>query len=256
MSDLAGGAAPAELQFDSVVRGSGEANVAKPSAACAACHRQIDDEYYDVNGVTACAACRVAVLSLAETPTGLGPLIKAGVFGLGAAIVGAIIYYALIALANIEIGIVAILIGYMVGLAIKKATGNRGGRRFQILAVVLVYLSIAMAYTPVVFKGAAEARAKQKQAAGNATPGQTADVSPRDDAGNVGSGTVALAFVMLFGLIAALPVMVVFGSMPSGLISGVIIFFGMQRAWAMTGAPSIKVSGPYRVGGTLTSASA
>jgi hypothetical protein len=256
MSDSSGGAASAGLQFDSVVRSGGDAHGAKSSAACAACHRPIDDEYYDVNGVTACAACRAAVLSLAETPTGAGPLIKAGLFGLGAAILGAVIYYAVIALANIEIGIVAILIGYLVGLAIKKATGSRGGRRFQILAVVLVYFSVAMAYTPLVFKGAAEASARQTQAAGTATASQATDVAKRDDAGDAGRGSVALALVMLFGLMAALPVMVMLGSMPSGLISAAIIFFGMQRAWAMTAAPSITVSGPYRVGGTLTSASA
>jgi hypothetical protein len=37
-------------------------------------------------------------------------------------------------------------------------------------------------------------------------------------------------------------------SLPSGLISAVIIFFGMSRAWSMTGAPVLNVFGPYTVG--------
>jgi hypothetical protein len=47
---------------------------------------------------------------------------------------------------------------------------------------------------------------------------------------------------------AALPVLVVIGSFPSGLISAFIIFIGMRQAWKMTSAPVLKVYGPYRVG--------
>jgi hypothetical protein len=255
MSDLAGGSASADLQFDNVVR-EGGGDVSKPSAACAACHRQIDDEYYDVNGVTACASCRVAALSLAEIPKGAGPLIKAGLFGFGAAVAGAIIYYAVIALAHLEIGIIAILIGYMVGYAMNKATGNRGGRRFQILAVVLVYISVAMAYSPLLFKGVAEARAEDTQRAGSVNAGQAIPDAPKDNARKTGSVNLVVALAVVAGLIAALPLIGVFGSMPSGLITAAIIFFGMQRAWRMTAAPRVNVSGPYRVGGSLTSAPA
>jgi hypothetical protein len=57
-----------------------------------------------------------------------------------------------------------------------------------------------------------------------------------------------LSFVFLAVLIAALPVIVVFGSFPSGLISAFIIFIGMRQAWRMTGAPLLQILGPYRVG--------
>jgi ABC-type uncharacterized transport system permease subunit len=42
-------------------------------------------------------------------------------------------------------------------------------------------------------------------------------------------------------------VLVVFGSLPGGLISGAIIAFGMQQAWRMTGVPTLTISGPYRI---------
>ena len=46
----------------------------------------------------------------------------------------------------------------------------------------------------------------------------------------------------------ALPVMMVLGSLPGGLISAAIIAFGMQQAWRMTGSPQIQISGPYTIG--------
>jgi ABC-type uncharacterized transport system permease subunit len=51
-------------------------------------------------------------------------------------------------------------------------------------------------------------------------------------------------------------VIIIFGSLPSGLISGAIIFFGMSQAWKMTGVPKLKILGPYRVGAASASASA
>ena len=67
-----------------------------------------------------CARCRDAVEAAAETPRDAGALITAGLFGVGAAVAGAVLYYAVMAIAHLEIGIVAILIGYMVGYAVRK----------------------------------------------------------------------------------------------------------------------------------------
>src|SRR2546430_14710007 len=109
------------------------------AVSCAGCQTSIATEYYDVNGQTCCGRCRIAVEAAAETPRGILPLVIAGVFGLAAGVVGAAIYYAVIAIAHLEIGIVAILIGYMVGYAVRKGARGRGGLRFQILAVVVTY---------------------------------------------------------------------------------------------------------------------
>jgi len=205
-----------ELQFDRVVSASAPSAPAdKLSVVCAACRTPIDTEYYDVNGHTFCNRCRVAVESGAETPRGIVPFVTAAIFGLGAGLVGAAIYYGVIAIAHLEIGLVAILIGYMVGYAVRKGARGRGGLRFQVLAVALTYASVAIAYTPIAVQ-------------------QMVDAQPN--------------FVLLSGFIAALPVLFVLGSLPSGLISAVIIFVGMRQAWRMTGAPRLQILGPYRVG--------
>src|SRR5712691_4213710 len=158
-----------ELQFDRVITES--TSSAPPSTLaviCAVCQTPIETEYFDVNRSVLCSRCRTVAESAAETPQGIVPLMTAGVYGLVAGVLGAGIYYAVIAIAHLEIGIVAILIGYMVGYAVRKGARGRGGRRFQVLAVALTYASVALAYTPIAVKQAIDERNAQK-ASGSTT---------------------------------------------------------------------------------------
>jgi hypothetical protein len=174
-------------------------------------------------------------------------MLIAGLFGLGAGIVGAIIYYAVIAILNLEIGIVAILIGYMVGYAIRRGAHGRGGRRFQVLAVALTYASIAMAYTPIAVTGALENKSANENVSATASAANT----PTPET-NKENGSLLIALAAGFALVAVLPLLVVFGSFPGGLISGVIIFFGLAQSWRMTGVPHLQIFGPYRVATATT----
>ena len=265
-----------ELQFDRVSTGTvPSAPPDKIAVICAACQTSIETTYFEVNGSILCRLCRGRAESAAEKPRGIVPFMIATIYGLGAGVVGAIIYYAVIAITNFEIGIVAILIGYMVGYAVRKGAGLRGSRRFQVLAVALTYLSIALAYAPLAFNQATDtaqsaqsardaraATATGNSAATDATetvpaatdaieivPVATAATETGPAAAEKISGRRALlSLVFLAAVIAALPVMAVFGSLPSGLISAFIIFIGMKQAWRMTGAPALQILGPYRVG--------
>ena len=241
-----------ELQFDRVISEStGSAPSNTLAVICAACQTPIETEYFDVNGNILCSRCRAAVESAAETPRGIMPFITAASFGLGAGVVGAAIYYAVIAIAHLEIGIVAILIGYMVGYGVRKGAGGHGGRRFQVLAVALTYASIALAYTPIAVKQAIDTNRtarKAPAAAGSSSPAATATDSSGAATKKPVVWRLLVALVFLSALTAALPVLVVLGSFPSGLISAFIIFIGMKQAWRMTGAPWLQILGPYRVG--------
>ena len=238
------------LQLDRVITESAaSASPDKPVVVCEFCQTSIDTEYYHVNGTMCCEGCRRRLESATETPRGFAPLVVAGAFGLGAGIVGAAIYYAVIAITHLEIGIVAILIGYMVGRAVRKGARGRGGLRFQILAVALTYLSVALAYTPLVIQEMRASRSKSQQASAStsdarrpteAATGAAPDTRPAPN--------LLLALAMLLAFILALPVLSVFGSLPTSLIGGVIIGFGMQQAWKMTAAPRLDFLGPYRVG--------
>ena len=142
------------LQFETAVTPdvSSEATVAR-GVTCAACGSTIPEQYFDVNGQPVCESCRDQIARQAETPRSWAVLARAGLFGVGAAIVGAVLYYAVIAITDLEIGLVAIAIGYMVGYAVHRGAGGRGGRRFQVLALVLTYWAVGLAYTPLAFQG-------------------------------------------------------------------------------------------------------
>ncbi|MEN3338141.1 MAG: hypothetical protein V7647_1817 [Acidobacteriota bacterium] len=222
----------ADLQFDTAVAGR-EGPVG--AVTCGLCQRIIQSEYYDVSGCSTCADCRGSMQALTETPGGVGPLLKAGAFGLGAGIMGAVIYYAVIAITGLEIGLVAILIGYMVGYAVRKGANGRGGRRFQVLALALTYTAIALAYTPILVKAVLQNRGPSHSAEASERPGPHPMSLPK-------------AVAVLAGLIAAVPIVVIVGGLPSSLISALIMFFGMRQAWKMTAVAMLEISGPYRVG--------
>jgi hypothetical protein len=230
------------LQFDTVKPANKLAGApAAGEVTCAACGCLIAQEYYDVNEQVVCGRCRGELARQAEVPKGAGVFGKAALFGLGAAIAGAILYYAVIAIANLEIGIVAIAIGYMVGFAVRKAADNRGGLRFQILAIVLTYWAVGLAYTPLVFAGSKEGDTQEVAA----SPVAGEAVALEKDAPAAAGFVFAVG--VLFAFTFALPVLVVAGSLPGGLISAAIIAFGMQQAWRMAGAPRLMITGPYRV---------
>ena len=264
-----------DLQFDRVETTTplGE-TPASPAVTCAVCGKSVDREYYHANGKPICDSCRQVVTAATATPRSVGKLVVAGVFGLGAAIAGAAIYYAVIAIANLEIGIVAILIGYMVGWAVRKGAGGGGGRRFQILAVVLTYWAVGLAYTPLAFKELSkdrkESSAKTLTSDSTATKGPTlaerlgdttvattatdsAKAASKEN-GDLSGRDVAIAFGGLILFAFVLPLLSVFGSMPLGLLSALIIFIGLRQAWQMTGKPELAISGPYKVGTGPTAA--
>jgi len=236
------------LQFDRAVIDSPASGApGRLAVTCTACHDSIEKEYYDVNGNVVCDRCRRIIESAAETPTGLMPLIAATLFGLGAGVVGAVIYFSVIAIAHLEIGIVAILIGYMVGYAVRKGARGHGGLRFQVIAVALTYLSVAFAYAPLVVKQAIDAERTAPPAA--SVQSEAARAGAKDNARRATSPPSLIRFLSATAFfILALPVLIVVNSLPSSLISALIIFIGMRQAWKMTAAPRIQVLGPYRVG--------
>jgi hypothetical protein len=172
--------------------------------------------------------------------------VKAIAFGFAAAVVGAIIYYAVMRYLNLEIGLVAILTGWMVGKAMSKATAGRGGRLLQVSAGLLTYVSVAMAYFPF---------AVQQMAA--AGPGATADASvgaTLTEEERLAAQAVepsglnpVIGLVVVAGFALILPILVSLGSMPGGIISAAIIGFGIVQAWQLTGAPKLAFEGPFRL---------
>ena len=109
---------------------------------CALCQSTIYDTYFDVNGKSTCESCRYELESRGTEGSGAGRFLRALMAGLVAGVVGSAIYYAVVALTGYEIGLVAIVVGFMVGFAVRWGSGGLGGRPYQILAVAITYVRI------------------------------------------------------------------------------------------------------------------
>jgi hypothetical protein len=245
-----------ELQFDRVETGAAPTDAstatAGPSVICAMCGRAVGSEYYHVNDNPVCANCRDTLIAAAQTPRTVGPLLRAGLFGVVAAIAGAAIYYAIIAITNFEIGLVAILIGYMVGYGVRKGARGSGGRRFQVLALVLTYWAVGLAYTPIAFKELTRGE-KPAPVQADSTTASADSMGSDSTLTSVPSGPLTGSkFLLGLGLglvfVFALPIMYIIGSFPGGLLSALIIGIGLHQAWSMTGRHKLSVSGPYKIG--------
>ena len=223
--------------------------------ACKACGRPIRTEYFSWNGAPLCETCKTTLETSRETASRWSTFGRAVAFGIGATIAGAILYYAVLAITKLEIGLIAIVIGYMVGYSVRRGSRGWGGRRFQVLALVLTYYAVGLAYFPIVIQSAREsATTKTATASPSAQPSVSPAATSVDAAGapltpqRIGALAAIAGVGVVLAFCAALPVLSVIGSFPSGLISAAIIGFGMRQAWRMTAAPPIEVTGPYKLG--------
>jgi hypothetical protein len=254
------------LQFDRAIDPSSADNSGSP--VCATCNAAIRMYYYDIDGATTCSSCKQTVERAHGGGAGKsGPgMLKAFLFGLGAAIAGSVIYYSVMKYLELEIGYVAILIGFMVGYAVRNAVSGRGGRRFQLLAASLTYFAVALAYAPFSIDAMRDAK-NEAAADSSATTGEVGDetaaassdaaadpsIDANDDSAaraSEGLGAAGVALGIGGGLlfVLLLPIVVIIGSMPSGLISALIIGLGMHTAWSMTRKIDVNITGPFKVG--------
>jgi hypothetical protein len=70
-------------------------------------------------------------------------------FGIGAAILGLVLYAAFTIMTGLLVGYVSLAVGWMIGKAMMKGSNGIGGRRYQIAAVLLTYVAVSMAAVPI-----------------------------------------------------------------------------------------------------------
>jgi hypothetical protein len=270
-SPTTGDVPPAEegemLQFD-------QAEFATPAAdrpTCSVCHQPILEEYYEINQRVMCPQCRLGVEASIRGGSRMARFLKATILGLLAAAVGAVIYFAFVRVSGANWALIAILVGLMVGGAVRKGTGNRGGRLYQLLAVFLTYSSIVAMNVPLLIedflkrsdeKPAARAAAEKEDrgpggakaqslpagaGAKNAAPaevaGRKADAA-RDRADPPPLSALLYVLVMLIGFFYAIPVL----EATQAPISGLIYAFALWEAWKINKPVQLVFNGPFRLG--------
>ena len=128
------------LQFDRVEPGQpGQALV------CAVCKTLLTGEYFAAQDVKFCGSCRARI----EKEVGAGPTPAQIAVGAAAGLAaGAVIDFIYLSFLEKSMGesIVALFSGMIIGFAVRKGSGNRGGRVCQILAAALTYAMVVGAF--------------------------------------------------------------------------------------------------------------
>jgi hypothetical protein len=222
---------PHELQFQHAEP------IAEVSAGpvCVVCKQPVVGSYYQAQGQqTLCVLCAERIRAGLQAAPAMS-LVRAALYGGGAALAGCALYAAVAIVLKAEIGLIAILVGWMVGKAIRHASYGYGGRRQQILAVLLTYFAITTSYIPVILYQDARVAQTINASVSSSAP---ANARPR-----VSFGIVVLFFLVLTAVAPFL-------SLTSGVsawISLFIIFIGLQYAWKLTARREIVLTGPYSV---------
>lgn len=253
MSEPAGvppSSSPDPLQFE-------RAELQEPEAAdaqgvrCAFCQTPIHSVYFDLNGQTACDACRLQAEAELRTRPGVRGFLRSLAAGCGAALLGSAIYYGVRELTGYEIGLISILVGFMVGGAVRWGARGKGGWVYQTLAVGLTYLAIVSTYVPIILQSFREGAAIEVQAAEStpaATGVQPAKAAPAPAAADgeeeVGLGMMLLATALITALMMAAPFLAGF----ENIIGLLIIGFGLWEAWRLNKRSQLEVLGPYAIG--------
>jgi hypothetical protein len=269
-SSSAGAADPKPLQFEKA-----EFDDAPAAPMCTNCSQPVASSYYQVGTAIVCAACRDVVVRALESGKADKRFFRAALRGLGAATLGAIVWYAIREATGYELGIVAIGIGILVGVTVKRGSGGFGGRRYQALAMVLTYVSITLANVPPILKVVADsagaASAKSSAASGTAPaeptatpteppapsalptapPGHEQDGASAQPPGLLGLLWAVLSLCVMVLLLAfAAPFLAGF----ENLIGILIIGIGLYEAWKITRHEPPQIQGPFEVKSARSSA--
>ena len=194
-----------DLQFERA-----EFGAAQPAASCRGCHQPIAGAYFDVNGQPFCDACTGAIRQAHGSDPGGAAFPRAIGVGLLAGAVGSTLYYLVARMSGYQLSIIFIAVGFLVGRAVRWATGGRGGVRYQVLAVAITYVAIAFSWVPFLVE-------------------QTA--------GSVGAADLVARIPFILSLPVAIGL-----EQPFSLV---ILGIGLWEAWKFTAPVPLAISGPF-----------
>ncbi|HEX4456381.1 MAG TPA: hypothetical protein VIA18_00345 [Polyangia bacterium] len=203
------------LQFDraedDVAAGAAPATTAR---SCAGCQKPIADRYFTVQGKIMCPACHGRIMAAINERFATGSFGMALLRGGLAALLGAAIFYGVTAMTGWQLGLVAVLVGYLVGKGVAQGAHHKGGFGYQALAVGLTYISVALTAVPEVL--------------------QLLDKEQHKGAVHI----IGAVFLVMFS-----PFFMAYASPLSAVING----FALWEAWKLNRTPKLDISGPHIV---------
>ena len=210
-------------------------------ATCQSCGQKVRGAYYRVNGTPTCADCTQR-LREAIPQDSHAAFVRALLFGVGAAVVGFIIYVVFALSTGLVIGYVSLAVGYLVGKGMALGSRGVGGRRYQIAAVLLTYMAVSLAAVPIALSVHAKHKSAQQQTQASApAAGSPAAAAPAPAPAPKMSFAKAVGLLTLLGL--ASPFLELADPM-HGIIGLIILLVGIRIAWQLTAAKPLEISGP------------
>jgi hypothetical protein len=213
---------------------------------CQFCHQPIGLTYYRANDAMTCPACAESMRGELAKDTHAA-FTRALIFGIGAAILGLVLYATFAIVTGIVIGYASLAVGWIIGKAMITGSKGIGGRRYQVVAVLLTYAAVSMAAIPVMIdyarKHPRQLQTQQQKAAPVDNDNLDAPAAQQTGSQSSPAFGIALAKLALWGL--ASPFLELFGDPMGGLIGLVILFVGMRFAWRFTAAKPVEIFGPF-----------
>jgi hypothetical protein len=225
---------------------------------CQFCHQPIAGNYYRINNSMACGACAEKMRGSLALDTHAA-FVRALMYGIGAAVVGMILYAVFEIATGLIIGYVSLAVGWMVGTAMMKGSNGIGGRRYQITAVLLTYAAVSMAAVPVWIHYGTKHREELQQKQRQQTQQQLEDEQrqlesesgqqpsqprPKSAQPKMSLGSW-LGRVALIGLASPFLEVIGGGVTFSWLIGIFILFIGMKIAAKLTAGRPVQIYGPF-----------
>jgi hypothetical protein len=219
---------------------------------CAQCATPITDRYYTVGSHVLCEPCHFAFQNAKAPGNAATRLFGAAGLGALAAAIGCALWMAVTELTGYEIGLIAIAVGYLVGMAVHIGSRRVGGLAYQLLAVFLAYSAIVMTYVPMIANqmiaseefqsgmeaGESEIWAEAADPAADPVEGEEPNapaLNPEDAA--------VLAWISAIPLAYMLPFLMGF----ENAIGILIIGFALWQAYRMNTRAKIELQGPFRL---------
>lgn len=185
--------------------------------ACMLCQVRIVDRYFEVNGRCVCPRCRERLDRDRENGAPGAP-VRAFLLGAGGGVLGSLLYYAVVVITKLELGIIAIVVGILVGKGVRRGAGLHRHWLYPALGLGLTYLAIVSTYVPEVTRALEANPDLQGQPVALAQSLMLACILP---------------FLMLFEL---------------EIWGPIILAIGLWEGFHYSKAPALSVTGPHHAG--------
>jgi uncharacterized protein (DUF983 family) len=205
-----------------------------PSMTCPACKRPINEQYFQVNRTPVCADCAAKIQKQIPKDSHAA-FVRAILFGIAGALLGFALYVIFALVTGLVIGFVSLAVGFIVGKAMILGSRGVGGRRYQLIAVLLTYLAVSLSAVPIAIHQMRQHHQAEQQAQSQSND----TAAPKHEDLSIGKAVGVLALLGIASPFLDLQDPV------HGIIGLVILFVGMRFAWRFTAGRSISVSGPY-----------